>query len=184
MPMEFKDHVKHLKVPTGRKCVVRATIMPNLGIPPQTLPADRPGMIHGGGQVLAGDATGKTAIQDTCQYVATWNTGEEKGLYETANATHAERQLINFLADHAVTSINIEITLSPCPPCADQLIKWIGKQKGPVVAVLEWKRLYVSERLGQGTVGDTLNRLHAAGWKLAAPRSEIPEGTHVPVILR
>jgi hypothetical protein len=164
--------------------VVRATITPNLGIPPQTLPADQPGMIHGGGQVLAGDTNGRTAIQDTCQYVATWNTGEEKGQYEMANATHAERQLINFLADHTVRSINIEITLSPCPPYADQLITWTGKQKGSVDAILEWKRLYVSGRLGQGTVGDTLNRLHAAGWKLAAPGSEIPEGTHVPVFLR
>ena len=182
--MAFKDHVKHVKIPTGRKCVIRATITPNLGIPPQTLlPADRPGMIHGGGQVLAGDTNGKPR-KGTCQYVVTWNTGEEKSLYETANATHAERQLINFLAGHAVTSINIEITLSPCPPCADQLIKWIGQQKGPVEAMIEWKRLYVSGALGQGTVGETLNRLHAAGWKLAAPGSEIPEGTHVPVYLR
>jgi hypothetical protein len=162
--------------------VVRATITPNLGIPPQALPADQQGMIHGGGQVLAGDTNGKRSIQDTCQYVATWNTGEDKGLYETANATHAERQLINFLGNHAVTSINIEITLSPCPPCADQLIKWIGKQKGPVEAMLEWKKLYVNGTIG--TVGDTLNPLHAAGWKLAAPGSQIPLGTHVPVYLR
>ena len=105
------------------------------------------------------------------------------------------------------TSVEIEISHSPCTACADTLVGLLRsmKEKGTTVsqapnrrvgeriyvgsakrtppaipAALRWGELF--DMPPQATTPQSLRELHAVGWQMAAPRVAIPNGAGTPAI--
>ena len=141
--------------------------------------------------------------------IVTWNTGEASDLRRYGNLTHAEKQFVRFMGDRAFTRVEVEISHSPCTACATMLASWLkeARQKGRVVtqqpnrregrrvylgarvvrdpeipAILRWGQLYTTPP--QATGWPAIKELYDAGWRLAAPGTELPNGSgDVPVVL-
>ena len=182
--------------PPGRVVVMAARITPTFGVGPREFPALDTGARVPAGRVLP--IIGSTGALD----VLTWNTGEASDLRQYGNITHAERQFVEFMRGRDFTSIEIELSHSPCTACADTLAGWLKTVRAqgatvsrapsrrvegriligsPVVeeldrqAALRWGQLYATPP--QATNWACLGGLQAAGWSLAAPGTALPIGT-------
>jgi hypothetical protein len=200
------DTRRRIEVPSGRVVVMAARVTSNapIGVGIREFPAIDPGARVPGGRLLPIELDQTDAIE-----VMAWNTGEASDLKRYGNLTHAERQFVRFMGDMEFTTIEIEISHSPCTACADMLAKWLAdsRAKGRIVtkaanrrvgrkiylgspmikdldipAVIRWGELFTSPP--QATTWQCLSDLRQAGWGLAAPRSELPLGSGpTPVVL-
>ncbi|MBL6614707.1 MAG: hypothetical protein ISP49_04525 [Reyranella sp.] len=179
--------------------VARVTPAPGVGI--RDLPALDPGAGIAGGTVLP------TWIAGGALEIVTWNTGEASDLRRYGNRSHAEAQFYEFMRDRDFTSIEIEISHSPCTACADMLAGLLNSMKAraasvlrgpnrrvgkrilvgsatdtarPIPATLRWGTLF--ETPPQATTPQSLRQLQAAGWRMAAPRTAIPNDAGTPAI--
>jgi hypothetical protein len=177
--------------PPSRAVILVARVRPafevaNIELPPA---CDRQ-YKYGGGRVLLGRVPGGLEI-------VTWNTGETGDLQpETADESHAERQLIELMRQpkttddwktyRKFTSMEIEISHSPCPACADKLKLMLehGKtdsQEKPKFWMknepfsLKWAELY---RL---TNAPSLHHMQNVGWRMLGRSGQHPEGSHLPM---
>ena len=188
--------------PPNRIVTMVARITPASGAGIRDLPALDPGAKVAGGQVLPIWINGPGALE-----VVTWNTGEASDLRRYGNRSHAEAQFVEFMRGRAFSSIDIEISHSPCTACADMLAGRLRsvKEKGTTVstapsrrvgqriyvgsatttssaipATLRWGELFSMPP--QATTPQSLRELQAAGWQMAAPRAAIPEDAGTPAI--
>lgn len=187
--------------PANRIVTMVARVTTAAGVGLRDLPALDPGAGIAGGTVLP------TWIDTGALEIVTWNTGEASDLRRYGNRSHAEAQFYEFMRDRDFTSIEIEISHSPCTACADMLAgllrsmrdrassvlrgpsRRVGKSvlvgsatdtARPIPATLRWGALF--ETPPQGTTPQSLRALQAAGWRLVAPRSAIPNDAGTPAI--
>jgi hypothetical protein len=188
--------------PLGRIVTMVARVTPALGVGIRDLPALDRGAGIPGGTVLPTWIDGSGAME-----IVTWNTGEASDLRRYGNRSHAEAQFFEFMRDRDFTSVDIEISHSPCTACADMLVGLLRsmKAKGTTVsrapsrrvgqrvyvgsaieappnipATLRWGTLF--ETPPQATTPYSLRELHAVGWHMAAPRTAIPSDAGTPAI--
>ena len=190
--------------PPGRIVTMVARVTPALGVGIRDLPALDRGAGIPGGRVLPTwiDGSGGGALE-----IVTWNTGEASDLRRYGNRSHAEAQFFEFMRDREFTSVDIEISHSPCTACADMLVGLLKSMKakgttvsrGPIrrvgqriyvgaaietppaiPATLRWGALF--ETPPQATTPQSLRELQAVGWQMAAPRSAIPNDAGTPAI--
>jgi hypothetical protein len=188
--------------PPNRIVTMVARVTPGLGVGIRDLPALDSGAGIAGGTVLPTWIDGPGALE-----IVTWNTGEASDLRRYGNRSHAEAQFYEFMQGHDFTSIDIEISHSPCTACADMLAdllksmktrgttvlrganRRVGQRilvgsaidKPPAIpATLRWGALF--ETPPQATTPQSLRELHAAGWRMAAPRTAIPNDAGTPAI--
>ena len=188
--------------PPNRIVTMVARVTPALGVGIRDLPALDHGAGIPGGRVLPTWMDGAGALE-----IVTWNTGEASDLRRYGNRSHAEAQFFEFMRDREFTSVDIEISHSPCTACADMLVGllksikargasvlreptrrvgqriYVGsaKKTPPAIpATLRWGALF--ETPPQGTTPQSLRELHAAGWQMAAPRTAIPNEAGTPAI--
>lgn len=185
--------------PANRKVVMVATVTPAFEVDNLELPALDPGAGIPGGRVL----TTADALE-----IVTWNIGEASDLRRYGNRSHAERQFIEFMRKPGdvtdwrdFTSVEIEISHSPCTACADMLVGflkamkakgrtvstsrsgrkiYIGYKDAALPAALRWGELY--DMPPQATTPQCLRELQAVGWQMAAPRAAIPADAGTPPI--
>ena len=188
--------------PPGRIVTMVARVTPALGVGVRDLPAlDRRAGIPGG-TVLPTWIDGAGATE-----IVAWNTGEASDLRRYGNRSHAEAQFFEFMRGRDFTSVDIEISHSPCTACADMLVGLLRsmKAKGTTVsrapnrrigqrvyvgaaietppnipATLRWGTLF--ETPPQATTPHSLRELQAVGWHMAAPRTAIPNDAGTPAI--
>ena len=188
--------------PPGRVVVMAARVTPAFGVGIRELPALDTGVGIPGGRVLPIWIDSSDTLE-----IVTWNTGEASDLRKYGNRSHAEAQFFEFMRDREFTSVEIEISHSPCSACADMLVGLLRtmKDKGTSVsrapnrrvgqriyigsaittapalpAALRWGELY--DMPPQATTPRCLRELQAAGWQLAAPRSGLPTDAGTPAI--
>ena len=188
--------------PPGRIVTMVARVTPALGVGIRDLPALDSGARMPGGRVLPTWIEGTGALE-----IVTWNTGEASDLRRYGNRSHAEAQFYEFMRGREFTSVDIEISHSPCTACADMLAGLLRSMKakgttvapGPnrrvgqrvyvgsaiktppnIPATLRWGALF--ETPPQATTPQSLRELHAVGWHMAAPRSAIPNDAGTPAI--
>jgi hypothetical protein len=188
--------------PSGRVVVMAARVTPASGVGIRELAALDPGARIAGGRVLPIWIDDSDALE-----IITWNTGEASDLRQYGNRSHAEAQFHEFMRGREFTSIEIEISHSPCTACADMLVgllknirakgstvtraanRRVGQRiyigsavttAGSVPAALRWGELY--DMPPQATTPQCLRELQSAGWQLAAPRSAIPTAAGTPAI--
>jgi hypothetical protein len=182
--------------------MVARVVTPALGVGIRDLPALDGGAGIAGGTVLPTWIGGSGALE-----IVTWNTGEASDLRRYGNRSHAEAQFYEFMRGREFTSIDIEISHSPCTACADMLAGLLKSMKakgttvsrGPsrrvgqrihvgsavnaspaIPATLRWGALF--ETPPQATTPQSLRELHAVGWRMAAPRTAIPNDAGTPAI--
>jgi hypothetical protein len=179
--------------PANRKVVMVARVTPAFDIANLELPA-----LDRGAGILGGRVR---PIPDGLEIV-TWNTGEASDLRKYGNRSHAEAQFFGFMADHEFTSVEIEISHSPCTACSDMLVgllksmrakgrtvsthrvgqrTYVGYRDAAIPAALRWGELY--DMPPQATTPQCLRELQAAGWQMAAPRAAIPNDAGTPPII-
>ena len=188
--------------PPNRIVTMVARVTPALGVGIRDLPALDRGAGIAGGTVLPTWIDGSGALE-----IVTWNTGEASDLRRYGNRSHAEAQFYEFMRGREFTSIDIEISHSPCTACADMLAGLLKSMKakgttvsrGPshragqkiyvgsaittpptIPATLRWGALF--EMPPQATTPQSLRELHAVGWHMAAPRTAIPNHAGTPAI--
>lgn len=188
--------------PPGRIVTMVARVAPAPGVAIRDLPALDRGARIPGGRVLPTWIDGAGALE-----IVTWNTGEASDLRRYGNRSHAEAQFFEFMRGRAFTSVDIEISHSPCTACADMLVGLLKsmKAKGTTVsrgptrrvgqrvyvgaaietppvlpATLRWGALF--ETPPQATTPQSLRELQAVGWHMAAPRAAIPNDAGTPAI--
>jgi hypothetical protein len=188
--------------PAGRVVVMATRVTPAFGVGIRELPALDRGAGIPGGRVLPIWIDDSDTLE-----IVTWNTGKASDLREYGNRSHAEAQFFEFMRDREFTSVEIEISHSPCTACADMLAgllktmrvkgttvtrapnRRVGQRiyigsaiaTGPTLpAALRWGELY--DMPPQATTLQCLRELQNAGWQLAAPRSGIPIGAGTPAI--
>lgn len=188
--------------PANRVVTMVARVTPALGVGIRDLPALDRGAAIPGGTVLPTWIDGSGA-----QEIVTWNTGEASDLRRYGNRSHAEAQFFEFMRGREFTSVDIEISHSPCTACADMLVGLLKsmKAKGTTVsrapsrrvghrvyvgarietppdipATLRWGALF--ETPPQATTPQSLRALQAVGWHMAAPRTAIPNDAGTPAI--
>jgi hypothetical protein len=188
--------------PSGRIVVMAARVTPAFGIGTRELAALDRGAGVPGGRVLPIWIDDSDTLE-----IVTWNTGQASDLRQYGNRSHAEAQFYEFMKDRDFTSVEIEISHSPCSACADMLVGLLMhmKAKGTTVsrapnrrigqriyvgsatatpsalpAALRWGELY--DMPPQATTPQCLRELRSAGWQLAAPRTAIPTDAGTPAI--
>lgn len=188
--------------PANRVVTMVARVTPALGVGIRDLPALDRGAGIPGGTVLPTWIDGSGA-----QEIVTWNTGEASDLRRYGNRSHAEAQFFEFMRGREFTSVDIEISHSPCTACADMLVGLLKsmRDKGTTVsrepsrrvghrvyvgarietppdlpATLRWGTLF--ETPPQATTPQSLRALQAVGWHMAAPRTAIPNDAGTPAI--
>jgi hypothetical protein len=140
------------------------------------IPAQDPGARGKGGAPIDGLRFHKPSLKESnLLEIATWNTGKPSNLQDMANPTHAERQLCEFLntpnKERYFSSIEVELTHSPCTACCAMLEKLKFKNPGSS-ASLRWIEPY--EIPPQATRKDNLEDLMGVGWELSAPATGLP----------
>lgn len=187
--------------PANRIVTMVARVAPAVGVGIRDLPALDTGAGIAGGTVLP------NWIDAGALEIVTWNTGEASDLRRYGNRSHAEAQFYEFMRDRDFTSIEIEISHSPCTACADMLAGLLNAMKArsasvlrgpnrrvgkrilvgsaidtarPIPATLRWGALF--ETPPQATTPQSLRALQAAGWRMAAPRNAIPNDAGTPAI--
>lgn len=187
--------------PDNRAVIMVARVKPAFEVADLKLAALDPGARHGGGQVLP--MPGGLEI-------VTWNTGKAADLKRYGNRSHAEAQFYELMQKPGepgkirdFSSIEIEISHSPCTACADMLVGLLrdmkakgtaglpakekfGWKDAAIPAALRWGELFSTPP--QATTGPYLWKLHEEGWQMSAPRLDknreeaIPENSP-PIIL-
>jgi tRNA(Arg) A34 adenosine deaminase TadA len=115
--------------------------------------------------------------------VVTWNTSSDRKL---GNVSHAEHQFINYMEKRQqrerdfysrVSDVLININLSPCTVCVDELshlVNEIKRARGgrKLDFTIVWSKLYATRP--QATTAQGLNKLGEIGIKLSAPSDARP----------
>jgi hypothetical protein len=200
--LRLHEALRRCSPPSGRIVTMVARVTPGFGVGIRDLPALDSGARIPGGRVLPTWIDGADALE-----IVTWNTGEASDLRRYGNRSHAEAQFFEFMRDHEFTSVDIEISHSPCTACADMLVGLLRSMQNRGTTVFRapnrrvGQRVYVgsatrtppaisaSVRWGelfdtppQATTPQSLRELSAVGWRMAAPRAAIPSDAGTPAI--
>jgi len=126
--------------PDNRAVIMVARVKPAFEVADLKLAALDPGARHGGGQVLP--MPGGLEI-------VTWNTGKAADLKRYGNRSHAEAQFYELMQKPGepgkirdFSSIEIEISHSPCTACADMLVGLLRDMKAKGTAGLPAKEKF------------------------------------------
>jgi hypothetical protein len=182
--------VRSVRAPRGRSVRVAAEI--TLAEPSDVRagplpPASESATVPRGGAVLPALSSRPNVVR-----AVTWNTSD---IHTVNNSSHAEHQLIEFIR-HTLGQDGMQriqrivvnnFKLSPCSTCAEELaglLRQIGEtQPRPFradtgEAQLHWTELYLGIPGTAGinrTTWQSVNELTAAGWRLYAPKTALPD---------
>ncbi len=128
------------------------------------------------GRTVSGGAV-RLAKGGTELQMYTWNTGDRKKWAASSdNRTHAEHQFVDWIGRQpfrsSITSIELRVSSpenndSPCPSCADDLIKLKESLPGDVDCQLRFTGLFTSKSVTEEQASDAVGALISGGWRVA-----------------